>query len=69
MARVVYDFYMTQAAHALEIACDSRKEKIVPSKSPLKLQVKINTCNMMMKHWKPDIEIQKTGKLLLMAAE
>ena len=27
MARVVYDFYMTQAARALEIACDSRKRK------------------------------------------
>ena len=27
MAKVVYDFYMTQAARALEIACDSRKRK------------------------------------------
>ena len=36
MARVVYDFYMTQAARALEIACDRSEEKIVPSKSPLK---------------------------------
>ena len=27
MVKVVYDFYMTQAARALEIACDSRKRK------------------------------------------
>ena len=36
MARVVYDFYMTQAARALEIACDSRKRKSYRLNRPLK---------------------------------
>ena len=35
MARVVYDFYMTQAARALEIACDSRKRKSYRLNRPL----------------------------------
>ena len=35
MARVVYDFYMTQAARALEIACDSRKGKSYRLNRPL----------------------------------
>ena len=42
MARVVYDFYMTQAARALEIACDSRKRKSYrlnrPLEKPLRAQ-------------------------------
>ena len=35
MARVVYDFYMTQAASALEIAYDSRKRKSYRLNRPL----------------------------------
>ena len=35
MAKVVYDFYMTQAARALEIACDSRKRKSYRLNRPL----------------------------------
>ena len=35
MARVAYDFYMTQAARALEIACDSRKRKSYRLNRPL----------------------------------
>ena len=35
MARVVYDFYMTQAARALKIACDSRKRKSYRLNRPL----------------------------------
>lgn len=45
------------------------KDELQGTIDQLKLQVKINTNNMMMKHWNPGIEIQKTGKLLLMAAE
>ena len=37
MARVVYDFYMTQAARALEIACDSRKRKSYRLNRPLRM--------------------------------
>ena len=35
MARVVCDFYVTQAARALEIACDSRKRKSYRLNRPL----------------------------------
>ena len=41
MARVVYDFYMTQAARALEIACNSRKRKSYRLNRPLDV-VKVN---------------------------
>ena len=36
MAKVVYDFYMTQAVRTLEIACDSRKRKSYRLNRPFK---------------------------------
>ena len=36
MTRVVCDFCMTQAARALEIACDSRKQKLYHENQPLR---------------------------------
>ena len=35
MTRVLCDFCMTPAAHALEIACDSRKQKLNRLNGPL----------------------------------
>ena len=43
MARVVYDFYMTQAARALKIACDSRKRKSYSLNRPLE-DVSVKDC-------------------------
>ena len=53
MARVVYDFYMTEAARALEMAYDSRKRKSYHLNRPLHSVIEQNPLCNKLKHMTP----------------
>ena len=66
MARVVYDFYMSQAARALEIAYDSRKRKSYRLNRPLNdpFVVLVRAANNILYCYIPRLSLNKTGTVI-----